>query len=64
MSNEGLRYVILADKNPGELSLAVSALLDKGWRLHGELKLQVMADGASITLVGLVYIQAMWRPTE
>jgi hypothetical protein len=64
MEPEELRYVILADKSPDKLSLAASALLDEGWQLHGELKLQVMADGASLTFASVIYIQAMWRPKD
>ena len=64
MADEKLRYVILTEKSPDKLSLAVGALLDEGWQLHGELKLQVMADGTSLTFASVIYIQAMWRPKE
>ena len=57
-----LRYVILADKDPSVLSEVVSDLIHKGWQLHGDLKLQVIAEPSSITFAQLVYIQAMWKP--
>jgi hypothetical protein len=64
MEPEDLRYVILTEQSPDKLALAVSALLGEGWQLHGELKLQVMADGASLTFASVVYIQVMWRPKD
>lgn len=61
---DSLRYVILTEKNPDKLSLTVSELIHEGWQLHGELKLQSMADVGSLTFASLVYIQAMWRPKD
>jgi len=56
-----LRYLVVTSPNPDELSLAVSDLLAQGWQLHGDLKLQAMADVSSPTFARLVYIQAVWR---
>ena len=62
--NQAPRYTIMAHKDPDILSSAVSTLLNEGWRLHGELKLQAFADESSLTFTRLIYIQALWLPKE
>lgn len=56
-----LAYGILVNKDPDILSRVVSVLMRDGWKLHGELKLQTIADDSSLTFARLVYIQAMYR---
>jgi hypothetical protein len=69
MSDKGqrvgpLRYLIVGGTDPEQVSWAVSELMNVGWELHGDLKLQPVADAAALTFSRLTYIQALKRTLE
>lgn len=61
MKSEDLRYIVVTDKDPDSLSVSVSQLMVLGWKLHGELKLQPLADTSALTFARLYYMQALYR---
>jgi hypothetical protein len=58
------RYLIVGGTDPEQVSWAVSELMGDGWELHGDLKLQPVADAAALTFSRLTYIQALKRTLE
>ena len=55
----GARYMIIQDTDALVLSGVVTDFLQKGWYLHGDLKLHVIADDSKLTFASLLYVQAM-----
>lgn len=53
------RYIILTHYDAEVFCRMVSRLMGEGWTLHGDLKLQVVADLTSATLARLTYVQAL-----
>lgn len=58
-----LYYKILADTDPDALARRVTLYLSQlaGWKVHGDLKLQAVADPTSPTMSRLTYVQAIYR---
>jgi hypothetical protein len=58
-----LYYLILQEFSGQELGKAVSALMERGWKLHGDLHVFSGLNHASPTFVAYCYAQALYHDT-